>query len=218
LLIWVERIRDGEIPSALGVTLQRVGLAYVVAVLSAVLFGLLMGYFRAMFVLLEPLTEVLRPIPATALVPVAILFLGIGDEMKRAMVIYASFFPILINTYSGVRSVDPVLIDTARTLGLSTGEIVREIILRAASPYIVAGMRISLAIALVVVVVAEMIAGGDGIGYFILQSERSFRVKEMYAGVITLGLLGYLLNVVFLMIERRVMAWHIGFTGQLSAA
>lgn len=215
---WVTSILRGDIPAAVAVTLRRVAIGFSVATVLAIALGLLMGYFSTVYFLLEPPTEVFRPIPVSALVPVAILFLGIGDEMKSAMVIYASFFPILINTYSGVKNVDPVLIDTARTFGLSNWEIVRDVILRAASPFILTGMRISLAVSLVIVVVSEMIAGGDGIGYFILDAERAFRVKHMYAGIITVGIIGYMLNVLFLLVERRLMTWHTGYLGQQAAA
>jgi ABC-type nitrate/sulfonate/bicarbonate transport system permease component len=140
------------------------------------------------------------------------LFLGIDNEMKVFMIAFGSFFPILLNTYSGVRSVDPVQVNTARTFGLSRFAIVKQIIVPAASPYIVTGMRVSLAIALILVVIAEMVASNNGMGFFILDTQRSFRVKEMYAGIIALAIVGYALNAAFLALERRLMAWHIGAT------
>ncbi len=132
-----------------------------------------MGSIALVYRLLEPLTEFIRPIPAAAYIPVAILFLGIGNEMKIFVVFLACLFPILLNTYGGVRGVDPVLIDTGRTFGVSRFKALCQIVFPAALPSILTGMRISLGIALIVVVVAEMIAGNSGIGYYILDMQRS---------------------------------------------
>ena len=136
------------------------------------------------------------------------MFLGIGNEMKIFVVFLACCFPILLNTYGGVRGVDPVLIDTGRTFGVSKLTAARQIILPAAMPSILTGMRISLGIALIVAVVAEMITGNSGIGYFILDMQRVFRVPEMFAGIFTLGLLGFLINFVFLKIESHFLRWR----------
>ncbi|MBI4320794.1 MAG: ABC transporter permease [Chloroflexi bacterium] len=209
---FVQLLINGEIISNVIPSLQRLAFGYIIAVILGVVIGLFMGYFREVFNLLEPLTEILRPIPSPAYIPVVILFLGIDDEMKVFMIVFASFFPILLNTYSGVRAVDPVQVNTARTFGLSSWKIVRQIVIPAASPYIITGMRISLAISLILVVISEMVAANSGIGFFILNAQRSFRVKEMYAGIIALAIIGYSLNSLFLAFERKLMAWHIGAT------
>ena len=164
--------------------------------------------------LLEPITEVLRPIPSPAYLPIVILFLGIDDEMKIFMIAFASFFPVLLNTYSGVRSVDPVQLQTARTFGVAGWKLLWQIVLPASSPYIFTGMRVSLAVALIVMVISEMVAASSGIGYFILSAQRGFKIREMFAGVLTLAALGYVLNRLFLAIENRVLAWHYGYTQQ----
>lgn len=202
----------GEMIWLLLPSLYRLFAGYVLALAFGAGLGVAMGYFRAAYNLFEPLTEILRPIPAPAYIPIAILFLGLGDEMKVFMIAFACFFPILLNTYSGVRSVDTIQIDTARTLGLTAGAILRKVVIPAASPSIFTGMRISLAIALIMIVISEMVASIDGIGFFILNAQRSFRVLEMYAGVITLGLIGYLLNWLFLKFERRVLHWSFDAT------
>lgn len=191
----------------LWITTSRLLIGFAVASLIGVVVGVLMGSIRWVDHMLDPLTEFLRPIPVSALVPVAILFFGLGGQMKVAMVIYAALWPILINTYSGVRWVDPVLINTGRTFGLSKLQILVHIRLRAAAPYIATGMRVSLAVALVVAVVAEMIAGGDGIGSYLLQRQRTFRIPEMYGGIISLALLGYLLNVAFVFVQKKLLFW-----------
>jgi ABC-type nitrate/sulfonate/bicarbonate transport system permease component len=205
---WYHAVAGGELVRELWPSLYRIAIGYVLAVLVAVPLGLLMGASRFMYNLLEPLTELLRPIPSSAYIPIAILFLGIGDEMKEFVVFFSCLFPILVNTYSGVVAIDPVQIDTGRTFGLTRMEILRSIIFRSTVPSILTGMRISLAIALIVVVVAEMVAGSSGIGYFILDNQRTFRVPEMFAGIFTLGVLGYCANWVFLLIEQRVLHWR----------
>ena len=173
-----------------------------------------MGYYRALYNLFEPLVEVLRPIPGPAYLPVLVLFVGIGHEMKVVLILVASFFPILLNTYSGVRSIDPVQFDTARTLGLTTLQTFRELVLPAAMPQILTGMRISLAISLILAILAEMIVSTDGLGYFTLLAQRTFKVTDMYAGIFTLALLGYVLNRVFLLIEGRLIRWHHESSGR----
>jgi ABC-type nitrate/sulfonate/bicarbonate transport system permease component len=117
---------------------------------------------------------------------------------------------VLLNTISGVMNVDRVLIDTGRTFGLSRVQMITKVVLPSASVYIMTGMRISLAVALIVTVLAEMVTGNDGIGFFILSSQRSFHIAEMYAAVIALAIVGYALNHLFLFIEGRMLAWNVG--------
>ena len=125
-----------------------------------------------------------------------------------------SLFPILLNTYGGVRSIDPVQLDTARTLGLTTLQTMREVVLPAASPQILTGMRISLAISLILAILSEMIVSSDGLGYFTLLAERTFKVPEMYAGIFTLALFGYVLNRLFLVGEAVLIRWHHESSGR----
>lgn len=202
---------DGTYLQVFGSSLERLLYGYVVATVLAVGIGIAMGVWRRMYLLFEPLVELLRPIPSPAYLPMAILFLGIDNTMKVFMVAFASFFPILLNTVAGVRSVDPVLLDTGRTFGLTHAQIVVRIVLPAAAGYILTGMRISLAIALIVTVIAEMVAGNSGIGFYILSAQRSFLVPEMYAGVIALALLGFGLNKGFVALERIALSWHEGW-------
>lgn len=214
LAAWWRLILSGELLRELGDSLWRMFAGYFIGVALGVVIGLLMGYFRVFYNLLEPITEVLRPIPSPAYLPIVILFLGIDDEMKIFMIAFASLFPVLINTYSGVRSVDPIQLQTARTFGVSGHKLVWQVVLPAASPYIFTGMRVSLAVALIVMVISEMVAASSGIGYFILSAQRGFKIREMFAGVLTLAVVGYVLNRLFVAIENRVLAWHYGYTQQ----
>jgi ABC-type nitrate/sulfonate/bicarbonate transport system permease component len=208
LLTFWQSIVDGTYLKEFGSSLERLAIGYLIATVCAIAIGVAMGVWRGMYMLFEPLVELLRPIPSPAYLPIAILFLGIDNAMKVFMVAFASFFPILLNTVAGVRSVDPVLLDTGRTFGLNRAQIIWRIVLPAAASYILTGMRISLAIALIVTVIAEMVAGNSGIGFYILSAQRSFQVPEMYAGVIALALLGFALNKGFIAIESWALNWH----------
>lgn len=211
---WWENLADGTLPKHLLATLWRQMLGYSLAAILGIAFGLAMGYYRPLYNLFEPLVEVLRPIPGPAYLPVLVLFVGIGHEMKVVLILLASFFPILLNTYSGVRSIDRVQFDTARTLGLTTMQTFRELVIPAASPQILTGMRISLAISLILAILGEMIVSNDGLGYFTLLAQRTFKIPDMYAGIFTLALFGYVLNRLFLLAEARLIRWHIESSGR----
>lgn len=213
---WWQLLLSGELLGQVVASLWRMFAGYFIGVFLGVLLGLLMGYVAFFYNLLEPITEVLRPIPSPAYLPIMILFLGIDDEMKIFMIAFASLFPVLLNTYTGVRSVDPIQLQTARTFGVTGGKLLWQIVLPASSPYIFTGMRVSLAVALIVMVISEMVAASDGIGYFILSAQRGFKIRDMFAGVLTLAVLGYVLNRLFVYIEGKVLAWHYGYTQQRS--
>ena len=206
----VQVMASGEIAHHMLTTLMRFLTGYLTAAVLAMTLGIMLGYFPFAHRLLETLIELLRPMPSVATIPVAMLLLGIGDGMIVAVTVYASMWPILINTIDGVKHIDPVLVQTGRIFGLGPWRLLRSVILPAASPSIVTGLRISLAIALIVVTTAEMIAGGTGMGFFILDEERSLRNSNMYAGIMIVSLLGYLLNRLFLLVEARVMRWRKG--------
>jgi ABC-type nitrate/sulfonate/bicarbonate transport system permease component len=211
---WFENIADGTLGVHLLATLWRQMTGYWLAVAVGISLGLAIGYYRFAYNLLEPLIEVFRPIPGPAYLPVLVLFVGIGNEMKVVLVFIASLFPILLNTYGGVRSIDPVQFDTARTLGLTTWQTLREVVLPAASPQILTGMRISLAISLILAILSEMIVSNDGLGYFTLLAERTFKVPNMYAGIFMLATLGYVLNRLFLIGEAKLIRWHQESSGR----
>jgi ABC-type nitrate/sulfonate/bicarbonate transport system permease component len=208
LVQWLHLILNGTLFAQLGPSLGRIAAGYISAVIVGVAIGLAMGYYRMAYNLLEPLTELLRPIPSPAYIPLAIIFLGLGDEMKVFVVFFACIFPILLNTYAGVSAIDPVQLNTGRTFRLSRAQIVRKIVLPAALPSILTGMRISVGLALIVVVIAEMVASNTGIGAFILNAQRFFNVTDMYAGIFTLALLGYALNAAFLYAEARLLRYR----------
>jgi ABC-type nitrate/sulfonate/bicarbonate transport system permease component len=205
-------ILSRELGGHLVASLGRFFAGYFLSALFAVTVGILLGYFRTAYTLFEMLIEFLRPMPSVAMIPVAILLLGIGNPMIVAVTIYACTWPILINTIDGVRNIEAILIDTGKTFGLGRWKILTAIILPAALPYIMTGLRISLAIALILVTTSEMVIGGNGLGFFILDEERSLRTSNMYAGILLVAIVGYGLNRLFILVENRAMAWHRGAT------
>lgn len=206
-------VSSGEVFGPLGATLYLLFAAYFAASALAIATGVLMGRFRPLYNLLEPLVEVLRPLPKPALLPPLILFLGLGDTMKLTIVGLGVFFPVLINTVQGVRGVDPVLVNTGRTFRCGRLALLLKIVLPAAMPLILAGMRVALGLGLILVVIAEMLAGTGGLGYLIIDMQRSFRVRDMYAWIVILAVLGYALNAVFVAVEKRVIHWALARPG-----
>jgi len=212
LATFYELVVSGEILRQLGVSLWRAALGYTAAAVFAVALGVAMGYWRRVYEACEILIEFLRAVPPPAVIPLAMVFLGIGDALKVFIIFFSCAFPILINTIDGVRGVDPVLIRTARTFGLSRLQTVWKVILPVAGPSVMTGLRIATAIALILTVISEMIGATSGIGYFILGSQRTLNITQMYAGILTLALTGYAINRAFLFVDARLMGWHKGLT------
>jgi ABC-type nitrate/sulfonate/bicarbonate transport system permease component len=203
---WVfERVGSDVVPS-----LVRMGLGFGIAVVVAISAGLLLGMSRRSRIATAPIVEFLRAIPPPALLPFAILVIGVGNSMKVFIIAFVCIWPILLNTIAGVTGVDPTLRETTRVYGISRRDRVWRVMLPAASPQIFAGMRTSLSLALILMVISEMVASTNGIGYFVLQSQRTFAIPEMWSGILLLGILGYTLNAAFVLIERRVLRWHRG--------
>jgi len=194
-------------------SLKRLAAGFVIGAGIGVAVGLMMGSSRRTRRTLEPLTEFSRAIPPIAIVPVAIVLLGLGDAMRIAVIAFAVCFPVLVNTIEGVRAVSPEARDTASMLHVSSVGRTFRIYFPAALPCIVAGLRIAVAIGLLMVVISEFVGEGDGLGRYILFQQSQFNIPEMYGGILFLGLLGYVLNRLFLLAERRVLAWHYGAAG-----
>jgi ABC-type nitrate/sulfonate/bicarbonate transport system permease component len=203
-----EGLHSGELLQVFGSSLVRMATGFAIGCVAGVAVGLAMAHSRWLHAALSPLVELLRPIPIPALVPPLILLLGLDDAMKITVVAFSVFFPVLINTVAGVRSVDPVALQVARTFQAGGWRTVASVVLPAALPYITAGMRVALALALIVTVVAEMIAGSAGIGYYLMTMQYAMRAGDMYASILLLALLGYVLNRGMLAIERRLLHWY----------
>ena len=197
-----------ELPAVFGSSLYRMLSGYALGTAAALVVGLSMASFRLVHAALEPAMELMRPIPVPAIIPPLILLLGVDDAMKIFIVAFSAFFPVLVNTIAGVRAVDPVAVNVARTFGYGRLQTALHVVLPASLPYILAGMRVSLALALIVTVVAEMLAGSAGIGYYIMTMQYALRPSDMYAAIFLLAALGYALNRGFLAIERRILHWY----------
>jgi ABC-type nitrate/sulfonate/bicarbonate transport system permease component len=200
-----ERVGSDVVPS-----LERLLLGYFIAVAVAVAVGIPLGLSPVLRRATSPIVEFLRAIPPPALLPFAIVVLGVGNSGKVFLIAFVCLWPVLLNTIDGVTGIDPTMRETARVYGVSGRDRLLRIVLPAAAPQIFAGMRTSLSLALILMVISEMVASTDGIGFFVLQSQRSFAIPEMWSGILLLGILGYALNLIFLLAERRALAWHRG--------
>jgi len=200
-----ERVGSDVVPSLL-----RMGAGFAIALVVGIGGGLALGLSPRARRATSPIVEFLRAIPPPALLPFAILVIGVGDSMKVFIIGLVCVWPILLNTIDGVIGVDPTLRDTAHVYGIPARDRMLRVVLPAASPQIFAGMRTSVSLALILMVISEMVASTNGIGYFVLQSQRTFAIPEMWSGILLLGILGYVLNGGFALVERRVLRWHRG--------
>jgi ABC-type nitrate/sulfonate/bicarbonate transport system permease component len=195
-------------------SLRRLAAGYVLGTGLGVAFGVVMGASRAIRQTIEPLVELLRATPPIAIVPAAIVILGLDDSMRIAVISFGVLFPVLVNSLDGARAVSPEARDTASLLRLGRTERIRRIYLPAALPSIFAGLRVGLSIGLVMVFITEYYGGQDGIGYYIYLQWSQLNVPEVYGGILFLGLLGYVLNTLFLLVERHALGWHFGAAGE----
>jgi NitT/TauT family transport system permease protein len=199
---------SGQLSEHISASVGRALKGFTVAVIVAVPLGIVIGWYRPVAQLLNPVLELFRNTAALALLPVFVLILGIGETSKVALVIYACMFPILLNTISGVRTVDPLLIKSARSLGLSSFRLFQKVILPAALPTIFTGIRLSAAASILVLIAAEMVGARSGLGYLIMASQLNFQIPQMYAGILTIALVGLVFNTVLVLIERRFSRWR----------
>ncbi|MGW0837645.1 ABC transporter permease [Streptomyces prunicolor] len=204
--VWTaDRFKTDVVPSIL-----RLTAGYATAAVAGVALGTVIGSYRRVRAVCEPVLEFLRAVPPPVLVPVIMLFAGIGDTMKIVVIASGCVWPVLLNTVEGVRAVDPVMKETALSYGITGAARLRTLVLRSASPQIFTGLRQALSIGIILMVISEMFAGTDGLGYTVVQFQRSFAVPDMWTGILVLGMLGFLLSVVFQVVERRVLGWYHG--------
>ena len=189
-------------------TLQGWALGLGIACLVAIPSGILIGSSPLLYRALRVPIEFLRPIPSVALIPLAVLVYGSGLQSKVFLAAFAATWPLLMQTLYGVQDVDPVATDTARSFGFSRGSRLLRVTLPSAVPYIATGIRISAAVALILVVTAELVIGAPGLGREINLARQGSNVELMYALILATGLLGLLVNQLFTWAERRVLRWH----------
>jgi ABC-type nitrate/sulfonate/bicarbonate transport system permease component len=191
-------------------SLRNLAIGFAISAAAGIAVGLLVGRIGWLRSLTEPVVTFMRSTPAVAIVPIFVLVLGFGSSMKISIIAVAAFFPTLIATVDGVRSVDPVLMESVRVYQLSTRQRIFQVLLPSAGPQIFAGLQVSLQTAFVVMIASEMLGSSEGIGALTLKAQQSFQVQDMWAGIVLLGVLGYLINLLFLLVRRHWLGWYDG--------
>lgn len=200
-------IQSGELGGHILASLRRIALGYGAAVVIGTAIGIAMGTMRQVDALLDAPIEMLRPIPALALLPVLLMVVGIGDVLSVSIVFYASVFPIIINTVAGFREVDAGYVEAAMTMGARRLAIIREVLLPAALPSIMSGLRIAFQFAWMSIVGAELIGALTGLGFMILYYAKFMATERVIVGMVTIGLLGLVFDRVLLIIWRLMTPW-----------
>jgi NitT/TauT family transport system permease protein len=207
-------VRDGpEIAWHLMHTLRRAMTGFLLAAVTMLPLGLMIGRSRLLAQILEPVIDLLRPLPPIAIVPVVMLFAGVGDAAKISVITFAAAFPILIHAIDGVRGIHPMYSTVAKSLRLTRSEIHLLVDLRAVMPLAFTGMRLAVSNALLVAVTSEMILSTDGIGLFILHAQERFQLARGLAGILVVALSGWAINRMVQQADRRLLAWHKATTG-----
>ncbi|MET8872819.1 ABC transporter permease [Nocardia sp. NPDC004604] len=205
---FVDLVQSGEMWEHVSTSLTRSATGFSLALAVAIPVGVAIAWYKPVADFLNPILELFRNTAALALLPVFILILGIGETSKIALVVYASFFPILLNTITGVRTVDPLLIKSAVSLGFSPIRLFQKVILPAALPSIFTGVRMAAASSILVLIAAEMVGARAGLGYLITAAQQNFQIPNMYAGILANSLLGLTFNGVLVALERRLSRWR----------
>jgi NitT/TauT family transport system permease protein len=208
LSAWWQLVLSGELIEHAQASLSRSLAGFGLAIVAAIPLGLLIGWYKPAATLLNPLLEVFRNTAALALLPVFVLILGLGETSKIAIIFYACSWPILLNTVSGVRTVDPLLIKSARSLGLGPLRLFQKVVLPAAVPTIFTGIRLAGAYSILILIAAEMVGAKAGLGYLINYAQYNFAVPDMYAGIITISAIGLIVNQLLIIAERHFSTWR----------
>lgn len=207
LKAWWEMIISGELWGHFSASITRSIIGFVLALIIGISLGLLIGWYPLARDLLNPAFEVFRNTATLALLPVFMLLLGIGEISKVSIVFYACTFPILLNTIAAVKNVDPLLIKSARSMNVSSFKLFTKVILPASVPTIFTGIRMAGTGCILVLIAAEMIGAKEGLGYFITYAQYNFLIPEMYAGILSISVLGLLVNFGLGKLEKRFSVW-----------
>jgi sulfonate transport system permease protein len=203
----------GELTHHLGVSMGRAGVGFLIGGVLGLLFGVLTGLFRSMEYVLDPSVQVLRLVPHLAIAPLIILWFGFGEMSKVVIILTGSFFPLYINTFMGIRNVDNKLFEVSRVLGFSPYQRLRRLILPAALPGILLGLRLSLAVAWIGLVVAELIGSQSGIGFLINEAKQNSNTEVVFVGIIIFAIVGKIIDSLFRIIERKCLFWRDSYEG-----
>lgn len=189
-------------------TLSSLLLGYAAAAIVGIGLGTVLALMPRVYAFFSPLLEFLRAVPGLALIPLFVIALGVGFQTKIGLVIFAAVWPILLNTIDGIRGQDLTIRDTSASYRLRFRDRLFRVILPGASPQIMAGLKVALSMSVIVVIATEMVVSTSGIGNFLLKAQAGFDLVGMWSGIVLMGIIGYLLNVIFDLIERRVLRWY----------
>ena len=205
-------VDTGQLWKHVAASLQRSLWGLLLASFSGVVLGLLIGSSKRLAAIVDPVLQLFRQTSAFALFPVFILFLGIGELSKVAIIFWASFWPVLLSTVSGVKQVDRLFVNSALSMGASRRFVFFKVVLPASLPSIFTGVRLAGAYSITALVAAEMIGAHSGLGFLTLNSQETFQIPSMYAGILLLAVLGLLLNYLLALLERRLLRWRKGLS------
>lgn len=207
---WLAWAVSGELPYDAVCSMYRVVMGFLAGAVLALPIGLAMGASERVYRWLNPLVQVVRPIPPIAYIPLSILWFGLGNPPAVFLIALGAFFPVLMNTIAGVRHVDGIYLRAARNLGASRRTIFLRVMLPAAVPYVLTGVRIGIGTAFIVVIVSEMIAVNNGLGFRILEAREYFWSDKIIAGMISIGLLGLAIDIGMNRLNNHLLRWHRG--------
>lgn len=202
--LWLFDLVGEHVVPSLNSVLVGLGISIVIGVGL----GIVLGLNDAIATAVGPMLQFMRYLPAVAMLPLVIQLMGIGPDMRVVIVVLGALWPVLLNTIDGVRGVHPALVDVAKSTRLLPVDWVFRVVVPSAAPQIFAGIRASLAVSVILMFASELMGASRGIGYFILQTQRQFSLPEMWSGMILLGIIGYLLNVILMLVERFALDWH----------
>jgi ABC-type nitrate/sulfonate/bicarbonate transport system permease component len=204
-------IVSGELFFHLMASLKREAAAFLLAA-SAIPLGIAMGWWRLVYNQVNPIMEILRPIPPLAWIPLSILWFGIGDEQNEFIIFLGMFFPILVNTIVGVKNIDPNLVRAARSLGAPEHKVLARIVLKGALPQIITGVRIGLGVGWMALVAAELVGANSGLGFLINDARSMLRTDTITVGMLSIGVVGFLIDTAIQMLSRRLLPWSLALS------
>lgn len=203
---------SGELGEHFASSIQRSVLGLGLSIVVGTFLGIFIGWFKRLEYFLDPVLQTFRQLPSLALFPVFILFFGIGEVSKVTIIFWASLWPILLNTINGVKNVDKILLDSAKSLGASQKFIFLKVVLPASIPDIMTGIRLGGAHSVVALVAAEMIGAEAGLGFLVFYSQETFKVPNMFAAIVSLAIVGLALNYFLIFVESRLTKWKSSST------
>jgi len=212
LTFW-ELLKSGDLTRHIGISVLRVLEGFGIAASLGLGLGGAIGLSRTLDRLTDMIIQVIKPIPPIAWIPLAILWFGIGEQSKVYIIFLGAFFPIIINTIDGIRQTDGRFVEVARILVVPRGKFIRQVVLPGALPAIMTGLRVGLMVAWMCVVAAELIAASSGIGYLIMDARQLSQSDVVLVGMITIGVIGKLMDSLIKRLEKRLIRWKVAFTG-----